>query len=96
MPNLFDYLAWRGDLPFSAVPPCEADELLLSQLSYIFFDGFVPSQGHGSVLLKDAAHAVLRQGQDGKGVHQIGWQRRCSQASASPASSGARRWCTMA
>ncbi len=89
MPNLFDYLAWRGDLPFSAVPPCEADELLLSQLSYIFFDGFVPSQGHGSVLLKDAAHAVLRQGQDGKGVHQIGYmwrddQRLLSMLQASP------------
>ena len=80
MPNLFDYLAWRGDLSFSAVPPCEADELLLSQLSYILFDGFVPSLSHGgSVLLKDAARAVLKQGQDGNGVHQIGYMWRDDQ-----------------
>ena len=34
MANLFDYLDWRGDLPFSAAPFCEVDNLILSLLSY--------------------------------------------------------------
>lgn len=77
MPNLFDYLLWRGDLPFDAVPPGEADKLLLAQLSYVFFDGFVPglAQG-GETPLAKAARAVLDQGQDGNGIHQIGYMWR--------------------
>ena len=37
MPNLFDYLAWRGDLPFSEASPCENDFVILSQLAYVAF-----------------------------------------------------------
>ena len=39
--SLFDYLNWRGDLPFESVPLCEVDSLILSILSYVDFSGFV-------------------------------------------------------
>ena len=34
MPNIVDYLAWRGDLPFSCVPFNDVDNLILAQFSY--------------------------------------------------------------
>lgn len=33
MSNILDYIAWRGDLPFSAAPFNEVDALILAQLS---------------------------------------------------------------
>ncbi len=41
MPNVFDYLDWRGDLSFSAVPCGEVDNLILSLLSYLDFSGLL-------------------------------------------------------
>lgn len=41
MPGLFDYLAWRGDIPLSQVPFCPVDGLILSTLAYIHFDGLI-------------------------------------------------------
>ncbi len=35
MSNMLDYIRWRGDLPFSTVPPGEVDGLILAQLSMI-------------------------------------------------------------
>ena len=35
MAALIDYLAWRGDLEFCAVPPNEVDSLIFSQIIYI-------------------------------------------------------------
>ena len=35
MSNILDYIAWRGDLPFSAVPVNEVDGLILAQLSML-------------------------------------------------------------
>ena len=43
MGNTLDYLAWRGDLPFSSSPFCEVDSLIFSQLAYLPMDGLVPS-----------------------------------------------------
>ena len=37
--NLFDYLDWRGDVPFSVDPFNEVDNLLLAQLVYTEFEG---------------------------------------------------------
>ena len=34
MANCFDYLMWRGDIPFSVSPLNEVDGMLLSRLSY--------------------------------------------------------------
>lgn len=43
MGNLFDYLDWRGDIPFSTDPFNEVDNLVLSELSYVDFEGIVPA-----------------------------------------------------
>ncbi len=55
MQNLIDYLTWRGDLSFDAVPVTEVDNLIFSLLSYIDFDGIVPPPRMGGVSLRDAA-----------------------------------------
>ena len=34
MANMFDYLEWRADVPFSADPFNEVDNLILSELAY--------------------------------------------------------------
>lgn len=53
MANIFDYLEWRGDIPFSADPFNEVDNLILAELSYADFDKVLPSDGK-AVSLKDA------------------------------------------
>ena len=45
MGNIEDYLLWRGDLSFAADPFNEVDNLVLSQLSYVDFDGIVSDKG---------------------------------------------------
>ena len=55
MANLLDYLAWRGDLPLSAVPLCDVDALIFARLSYVPFDGIAESR----VPLYMAARQVL-------------------------------------
>lgn len=45
MSNIFDYLAWRADVPFSVDPFNEADNLVLAMLAYTDFDGVVPEDG---------------------------------------------------
>ena len=59
MADLFDYLIWRGDLPMDAVPPNPVDTLILSELSYIGFEGLVPGDFLHPVPLKVAAEAFL-------------------------------------
>ena len=55
MPNLTDYIAWRGDLPLTASPLSEVDALLFSLISYIDWDGIVPPPGGSRVTLREAA-----------------------------------------
>lgn len=43
MGNVIDYLREYGDKSFAEYPFCEADVLLLAQLSYLKFDGAVPT-----------------------------------------------------
>ena len=45
MANIFDYLEWRGDVPFSTDPFNEVDNLVLSELAYADFEGVVTPQG---------------------------------------------------
>ena len=62
MANVFDYLDWRGDLSFSQSPFCEIDALILSLISYVDFDGIVPSgERDRSMSLLDAARAYVRE-----------------------------------
>lgn len=55
MPNLLDYLDWRGDLSFSAVPFCEVDHLILSELAYADFRNVLPTVFSESVPLARVA-----------------------------------------
>ena len=57
MADLFDYLTWRGDLPLDLIPPNPVDTLILSELSYIGFEGLVPPDFLHPVPLKVAADA---------------------------------------
>lgn len=42
MPNMLDYLKWRGDLTLSQDGLSEVDMLILSQLAYVVFGDLVP------------------------------------------------------
>ena len=55
MANLQDYLKWRGDLPFSVDPFHEVDNLILSLISYVDFDGLVSESGVERFSLKEIA-----------------------------------------
>ena len=58
--NLMDYLAWRGDLPFTVAPFCTVDAMILAQLSYIDFSRIAPEEiTPDGILLAQAAHALL-------------------------------------
>lgn len=43
MGSVFDYIDWRGDIPFSQVPTGEVDSLIFSQICYIDFKRIVPA-----------------------------------------------------
>ena len=56
MPNILDYVDWRGDITFDKSPFNDIDNLIFTQLSYINFDGIVPSfNENGSIKLSYAA-----------------------------------------
>ncbi len=56
MPNLMDYLEWRGDLSFSEAPLNEVDNLAFCLLSYVDLDGIVPPDPRkGKITLRAAA-----------------------------------------
>ena len=59
MDNLFDYLKWRGDIPFSQVPPTPVDALIFSELSYLGFGGIVPDHPGQTIPLRDAAEVFF-------------------------------------
>ena len=46
MASLFEYLNWRGDIPFSKSPLNELDALIFAELSYIPYDGKISSDLH--------------------------------------------------
>ena len=39
MANVLDYVKWRGDLPFEAVPFCEVDALVFAELTFLEYSG---------------------------------------------------------
>ncbi|MCR5685641.1 MAG: DUF2974 domain-containing protein [Lachnospiraceae bacterium] len=65
MHDIFDYMEWRGDIPFSQVPPNDVDFAILCCLSYVPFDGVVPGEGSREpVTLKNAAERVMERSSD--------------------------------
>ena len=63
MTDLFDYIEWRGDLPLTAVPLCDVDALLFARLSYMPFEGVVPTGFDHEKPLPDAARQLLAKAQ---------------------------------
>jgi len=59
LPDLYDYLAWRGDLPMDQAPLNPVDSLILSNLSYIHFDELLPGDLLRPVSLRQAAEGFL-------------------------------------
>ena len=51
MQNLIGYIEEYGSRDFDKRPFCDADSIVLAQLSYLKFDGYVPDEGH--VLLRN-------------------------------------------
>ena len=54
--NLFAYMKWRGDLSIKEFPLNEVDALILSELSYIRFEGVVPEVGSEEVITIEEAN----------------------------------------
>lgn len=50
-----DYLDWRGDLSFKQAAFNEVDNLILSQLAYVNFDGIVPGIAYNECVTLEAA-----------------------------------------
>lgn len=59
MDDLFTYLKWRGDIPFSQVPPTPVDALIFSELSYLGFGGIVAAHPGQTIPLRDAAEVFF-------------------------------------
>ena len=55
MPNMMDYLDWRGDLTFRADPFNAVDNLALCEMAYTDFDGIVPCNAEETVTLEEAS-----------------------------------------
>jgi hypothetical protein len=50
MANIFDYITWRGDLSFQQSPFNPVDNIILTHLSYLPFDGIVPGPEDDTVI----------------------------------------------
>ena len=68
MATVLDYLDWRGDLSFSAIPVCEADNLIFSMLSYLDFSGLVLEQDAVGLPLREIAPLYFEQHPRKKGA----------------------------
>lgn len=56
MPDVLDYLEWRGDLTFCEAPLNEVDNLIFCLLAYVDLDGIIPSDPrHRGVSIRAAA-----------------------------------------
>ncbi len=59
--TVFDYISWRGDISLSELAPNEVDSLVFSLISYIDFDGIVPSPNENKgISLLAAVRRYLR------------------------------------
>ncbi|MCQ2981980.1 MAG: DUF2974 domain-containing protein [Treponemataceae bacterium] len=55
MSDVFDYLQWRGDIPFDRDPANEIDHAIFTQLSYLDFHSYVPEGFSSSITLRELA-----------------------------------------
>lgn len=56
-----EYLDWRGDLSFAASPFCDVDNLILSMLSFVDFEGIVPNDGMAGPVRLDRCYEAFRE-----------------------------------
>lgn len=76
MGNMLDYLDWRGDLTFEQAPFNEVDNVILSHLSYVNFEGIVPPYGSDAdITVAEAAERYARQYPDDV-IGQFGYMVR--------------------
>lgn len=60
MGTVYDYLNWRGDLAFSEAPLNEVDCMIFSMISYLDYQGIVPSQHDvDEITLRDATSMIM-------------------------------------
>ena len=59
MANMLDYLAWRGDILFSQLGMNDVDGLILSELTYIRYNGIVPGDMHMPLTMRAVAQTIL-------------------------------------
>lgn len=59
MANMFDYIDWRGDLPFSRAGLNSVDALIFSTVSYTQFDDIVPNDPFRPILFSTAVDAFF-------------------------------------
>ena len=88
MPNIFDYLDWRGDLTLDQSPFNAVDNLILSCISYIRFEGIVPNStvavsitkafARFSALPEEEQKLRLRVDEDGHLLRKLAQSRRFS------------------
>lgn len=78
MGNMLDYLDWRGDLTFGQSPFNEVDNVILSQLAYVNFDGIVPPEGSDADLSIAEAAQVYFQQYSEEVIHNYGYLLRSS------------------
>lgn len=65
--TIFDYIDWRGDLPFSKSPFCSVDALIFTELSYLDYSGIVPSpEEGGAISLKEASKLFFQKNPQGE------------------------------
>ena len=56
MPDLMDYLEWRGDLTFTEAPICEVDNLIFCLLAYVDLGEIIPKKlQKRSITVREAA-----------------------------------------
>lgn len=68
MANVFDYIAWRGDLSFKQSAFNDVDNIVLARLSFLPFDNFVPPLSHPHkerVTLAEAGEKLLAANHEG-------------------------------
>ena len=59
MADIFEYLTWRGDIPFSAMGPNPVDGLIFSTLVYVNFSAVTPHTPYSRVPLSRAVMLLL-------------------------------------
>ena len=62
MSNIIDYILWRGDLTFTTSPLNEIDNLILSNISYIDYEGIIDYDYNNKVSIYDVADVLVREG----------------------------------